>query len=170
VEISTCPGGPTGEEVAAVALGKLGEGDVFFDVGCGTGFVSVLASERFGRVFAVDSRNVAVETARENFDAFGVTGEVVQVEAPGALAALPVPDAAFVGGSRNLERVLDFLDCSVVVSCARLGTVERATEGLEQSGRLEEVLQVQVSRGYDLEGSTAFRGDNPVFLVVGGPC
>lgn len=171
MNIETCPGGPTGEEVAAVALQKLGEGSSFLDVGCGTGFVSVLASRRFDEVFAVDRRDVAVETARRNFGRHGVEGDVVKGEAPGALSALPSPDAAFLGGSRNLEEVVRFLeDARVVASCARLETVTRARDALERRDRFEECVMIDVAEGYDLEGGTAFTRRNPVYLVVGSRC
>lgn len=171
VELATCPGGPTSEEVAAVALQKLGSGETFLDVGCGTGRVSLLAAERFDRVYAVDRREVAVETTRENFDRSGVEATVERGEAPAVLDDLPGPDAAFVGGSRNLAPVLERLrDARLVVSCARMETATGAVTALREADRLEETVVLNVARGYDLRGGTGFRGDNPVYLVVGGRC
>lgn len=171
MELRTCPGGPTSEEVASIALQKLGAGEVFLDVGCGTGLVSILASERFEEVFAVDRRESAVDTTEENFDRFGVGGSVIEGEAPEVLEGLPRPDAAFVGGSRNLGQVIEFLGgARIVVACARTRTFNRARAKMEDLEILEESLMVQMSRGYELEGSTAFEGENPVFLVVGGAC
>lgn len=170
LELAECPGGPSGEETVAVALSKLGGGEVFLDVGTGTGFVSIRASERFDDLYAVDRREVAMETARENFDRFGVESALVRGEAPEILDSLPEPDAAFVGGSRNLEGTIDALDCRLVVTAARTETLVEAREVLEERGRLEEFLMLNVAEGYDLAGGAAFRGGNPVYVVVGESC
>lgn len=154
-----------------MALHKLGSGETFLDVGCGTGYVSVLASERFDRVYGVDRREIAVETARENFASFDVEGEVVRGEAPEVLDEVPEPDAAFIGGSKNLDEVLHRLrDVRVVVSCARVETLHLALDTVREMDRFEECVTLNVARGYDLEGGTGFRGENPVTLVVGHRC
>ena len=94
----------TKQEVRAVALAKLRltATDTVWDVGAGTGSVSIEAAlvARAGSVWAVERNAAGVRLIRENADAFGC-GNVHAVPgvAPEALAKLPVPDAVFVGGS-----------------------------------------------------------------------
>jgi len=80
-------------------------------------------------------------------------------------------DCAFVGGSRNLETVLDVLirkTSRFVVSAVRVETVSKALEIMKQNNIFRELIQVQISRGHELAGGTIFRPENPVFLIVGG--
>jgi precorrin-6B methylase 2 len=38
---------------------------------------------------------------------------------------------------------------------------------MKNAGIYEESLLINISKGYELEGFTAYRADNPVFMVVG---
>jgi len=76
-----------------------------------------------------------------------------------------------LGGSRNFEGVLDHaveteID-RIVMNVSRLEVAGRATEAFRDRGILEEVIQFQVSHGYELAGATSFNADNPVYMLVG---
>ena len=60
-------GGPTKDELIAIALDKLHlkKGETFVDVGCGTGTVSLAASKFASHIIAIDRRFEAIER-REN--------------------------------------------------------------------------------------------------------
>ena len=81
-------------------------------------------------------------------------------------------DALFLGGSRNFEAVLDRAVATgvdrVVMNVARLEVAGDAVRAFRERDLYEEVLQVQVSTGYQLAGATSFDSDNPVYVVVGG--
>lgn len=126
----------TKQEVRAVALAKLRltATDTVWDVGAGTGSVSIEAAlvARAGSVWAVERNAAGVRLTRENADAFGC-GNVHAVPgvAPEALAKLPVPDAVFVGGSAGelpsiVEAALE--KNSQVRLCVPCVTVETLTE------------------------------------------
>ena len=126
----------TKQEVRAVALAKLRltATDTVWDVGAGTGSVSIEAAliARAGSVWAVERNATGVRLIRENADAFGC-GNVHAVPgvAPEALAKLPVPDAVFVGGSAGelpsiVEAALE--KNSQVRLCVPCVTVETLTE------------------------------------------
>ena len=99
----------TKQEVRAAVLAKLAvrPEDILWDVGAGTGSVSVelaLAAPR-GRVYAVecDPEGCALIRAnRQRFLARNLT--LVEGLAPAALADLPAPDAVFIGGSKGSLR------------------------------------------------------------------
>lgn len=166
-------GTPTQPEIITVALSKLElkPGDVFADIGCGSGSVSISAAGLVRQVYAIDNRDEAIRAAEDNIKECGITNiEVLKGEASQLLPGLDM-DCAFVGGSRNLETVLDILmqkTSRFVVSSVRVETVAEALEIMKLNNIFSELIQVQISRGYELAGGTMFRPENPVFLIVGG--
>lgn len=167
----------TKQEVRAVALAKLRltATDTVWDVGAGTGSVSIEAAlvARAGSVWAVERNAAGVRLIRENADAFGC-GNVHAVPgvAPDALAKLPVPDAVFVGGSAGelpsiVEAALE--KNSQVRLCVPCVTVETLTEAcaLLSGSRFKgfEACQVSVARAEAVGSHHLMKAQNPVFLV-----
>lgn len=167
-------GGPTKPEIAAIALSKLKlkKNDVFADIGCGTGSISILASGQVCEIYAVDSREKAIAAARKNIaDANIKNIRLVKGEAPAALNELPALDCAFVGGTRNITVVLDVLKekvkRKVVVNAARIKTASIIISKMQDMGIFEEAVHVQVAKSYPLADDMAFRPINPVYIIVG---
>lgn len=167
-------GGPTQDEVAAVALWhlRLAPGCAFADVGCGTGKIAVAASRTAGRVVAIDRRPEAAACTRAAAETAGVVNiETVCGEAVEVLEGCGPLDAAFVGGSRDLERVLDVLAGKVhgrvVVDCVLLETLHQAVETMQDLGIFKEVISLQVAHSHPLGQGMMMRPANPVWLVVG---
>jgi cobalt-precorrin-6B (C15)-methyltransferase len=189
--------GPTKPEVRAVTLSKLdlGPNDHFVEIGSCTGAVTVEAARRAGRVTALERKPGRAETTRENLAANGIglsaaatdggtgTGtdgagpspaaaevEVRVAEAPSGLP--DVADALFLGGSRNYGAVLDHAVETgvdrIVMNVSRLEVAGEATAAFRDRGILDEVVQFQVSHGYELAGATSFDAENPVYMLVGG--
>ncbi len=168
---------PTKPEIIAITIAKLKlhPGDTFCDIGCGTGAVSIAASRFADTIYAIDIREEAVLVAEQNFAAAGIIDKVTLIhrEAAEAIAdLLPARiDCAFIGGTRNVESVLAGL-CTkvrgrVVANAARIETTARIIGCMKSLGIFEEVVHVQVSKGYELAGETAFKPINPVYIVVG---
>jgi cobalt-precorrin-6B (C15)-methyltransferase len=168
-------GTPTQPEVIAVALSKLNikPADVFVDIGCGSGSVSISAARLAKRVYAIDSRDEAVRAANENIRERGLTNvQVLKGEAAQLLADLEA-DCAFVGGSKNMEQVLEILVEKVprfIVSAVRMETAFSALEIMKKNNVFKELLYIQLSRGNELAGGTMLKPENPVFLITGGSC
>lgn len=167
----------TKQEVRAVALAKLRltATDTVWDVGAGTGSVSIEAAlvARAGSVWAVERNAAGVRLIRENADAFGC-GNVHAVPgvAPEALAKLSVPDAVFVGGSAGelpsiVEAALE--KNSQVRLCVPCVTVETLTEAcaLLSGSRFKgfEACQVSAARAEAVGSHHLMKAQNPVFLV-----
>ncbi|HEY8543579.1 MAG TPA: precorrin-6Y C5,15-methyltransferase (decarboxylating) subunit CbiT, partial [Acidimicrobiales bacterium] len=158
-----------------VALGKLAlpPVGVLWDVGAGSGSVALECARLAPglRVFAVERNPDDVVRLRANEREAGIGGaavvQVVEGEAPAALADLPDPDRAFVGGGglSVLDAVLDRLRPGgvVVATYATLATAAAAAE------RLGDLVQVQVSRGVPVGPGGALRlaAENPVFVCWG---
>ncbi|WP_336326371.1 precorrin-6Y C5,15-methyltransferase (decarboxylating) subunit CbiT [Halovenus sp. HT40] len=166
--------GPTKAEVRAVLLRKLdlGPTDHFVEVGSCTGAVTIEAARRAGRVTALERKPERLETTRKNLAANDVEAEIElrRAEAPEGLP--DDADALFLGGSRNYPEILDHAVetgvSRVVMNVSRLEVAGEATAAFRDRDLLDEVVQFQVSHGYELAGATSFNSDNPVYMLVGG--
>lgn len=160
----------TKAEVRAVALGKLAlpRAGVLWDVGAGSGSVAVECARLVPglAVYAVERRAEDVGRLRRNAESAPAV-RVVEGEAPAALAGLPDPDRAFVGGGGIpvLDAVLARLRPGGVV-VATYAALDRAAEGAHRLGSL---VQVSVSRGVPVgpEGALRLAAENPVFVCWG---
>ncbi len=168
------PGGtPTQPEIITVALSKLKikSTDVFADIGCGSGSVSIAAARSAKHVYAIDSRDEAVLATSGNIKECDINNvTVLKGDAVLLLSDLDI-DCAFLGGSRNIEKVLEILlekTGRFVVSAVRIETAALALEIIKKNNRFKELLQIQLSRGNELAGGTMLKPENSVFLIVGG--
>lgn len=168
----------TKQEVRAAVLAKLAvrPEDILWDVGAGTGSVSVelaLAAPR-GRVYAVECRPEGCALIKANREKFR-TRNLVLVEglAPDALSDLPAPDAVFIGGSKgSLAAIVDAAldknpDARICVSAIALESLSAAVAALTAKGRNVQVSQIAVSRAKAVGGLHLMMAQNPIYLITG---
>ena len=168
----------TKQEVRAAVLAKLAvrPEDILWDVGAGTGSVSVelaLAAPR-GRVYAVECRPEGCALIKANREKFR-TRNLVLVEglAPAALSDLPAPDAIFIGGSKgSLAAIVDAAldknpDARICVSAIALESLSAAVAALTAKGRTVQVSQIAVSRAKAVGGLHLMMAQNPIYLITG---
>jgi cobalt-precorrin-6B (C15)-methyltransferase len=167
------PGGPTQDEIMAVSLFKLGlcPADTVLEIGCGTGKVSVAMAKRVKKVYALDIRPEAVSAATKTARNAGVSNiGFTCTNAMDYLRNDQLFDCAFLGGTRNLVEILPLLakkvKRTIVINAVMVSTLERAVATLKELGIFSEVVQVQVSRSYDIAGSIMFRPIDPVYIIV----
>lgn len=95
----------TKEEIRAIQISKarISIGDTIYDIGCGSGSISVEAAIQAGPsgvVFGVDHNIDAVNTTKQNAKLFGLDNVcVTHGEAADAIPALPPADAILIGGT-----------------------------------------------------------------------
>lgn len=168
----------TKQEVRAAVLAKLAvrPEDILWDVGAGTGSVSVelaLAAPR-GRVYAVECRPEGCALIKANREKFR-TRNLVLVEglAPVALSDLPAPDAVFIGGSKgSLAAIVDAAldknpDARICVSAIAIESLSAAVAALTAKGRTVQVSQIAVSRARAVGGLHLMMAQNPIYLITG---
>lgn len=102
----------TKRHVRAATLGALAPapGELLWDVGGGSGSIAVewMRARPSCRAVSVERDPVRAGRIARNAERLGVPGlEVVTGPAPEALAALPVPDAVFIGGGLTVPGLLD---------------------------------------------------------------
>jgi len=103
-------GTPTQPEIIAIALSKLDikPGEVFVDIGCGSGSVSIAAAGLAKRVFAIESREDAVLATSANIKECGIKNiSVLKGDAEKLLPDIDF-DCAFVGAAKISKRYLKF--------------------------------------------------------------
>ena len=95
----------TKEEVRVVQISKarLSSGQTVFDIGCGSGSITVEAGlqvESTGKVIAIDHDPNAIELTKTNLEKFQVTNSTVILgNAKDKISELPKADAIFIGGT-----------------------------------------------------------------------
>jgi precorrin-6Y C5,15-methyltransferase (decarboxylating) len=155
----------TKTEVRVISLAKMRvrPGNVVWDVGAGSGSVSIEAALLGAKVWAVEKNKEDCDIIRKNVEKFGAKEvTVVHGVAPAALAGLPAPDAVFVGGSGGEMAEIVKLSQERLKPGGRLVLNVATIENLVNLG---EVTLVQVSRSRPILDLTRFEAQNPVFVI-----
>lgn len=167
----------TKQEVRAAVLAKLAvrPGDILWDVGAGTGSVSVemaLAAPA-GQVYAAECDADACELIRRNCAKFHAENlHLTAGKAPEVLVNWPAPDAVFIGGSKgNLAAIMDAALAAnpavrLCISAIALETLQQAIAALAAHGLSARVTQIAVSRSKAAGSLHLLMANNPVFLIV----
>lgn len=169
----------TKSEIRSISLSKLQlrPGDVVYDIGAGTGSVSVEMAFQTseGSVYAVEVNEEALGLIRQNAERFGVWNlKIVAGKAPEALEALPVPDRAFIGGSKgNLAEIIELLvsknpKVRIVVNAITLETMTEAVSQFQKLGFEDvDIVQIFAAHGRAAGNYHMMQGQNPVFIISG---
>ena len=166
----------TKSEVRSVCLSKLEltRGAVVYDIGAGSGSVSVEAALQaaHGSVYAIEMKEKAAALTRRNGEKFGLTNlEVICGRAPEALEALPAPTHAFIGGSTGgLEEIIDCLlrknpRVRIVVNAVTLETTAALTE-LAKKFEYCDIAEVSIAKPRVLGRYHLMTAQNPVFIFT----
>ena len=167
----------TKSEVRAVSLSKLEiqPDDVIYDIGAGTGSVSVEAALAAveGHVYAFEQKEEGCQLIQANAEKHHVVNiTVVPGKAPASMQDCPAPDRVFIGGSGgNLEELLNLMfsmnpKVRIVMNVIALETLNRVMEYLKQNQLQHELVLVQVSRAEVRAGYHMMQGQNPVYVIT----
>ena len=166
----------TKQAVRAMVLGLLevGPEDICWDIGAGTGSVSVEMAALAAQVFAVETNPEAARLVRANRERFCTWNlRVIEGHAPEALGGLPQPDKVFIGGTKgSLRPILDVVfeeepPHIVCVSAITVETLAEAVAFFRERGVEPEVHSLAVSSSRSAGDSTMMIANNPVSLIVG---
>ena len=131
----------TRRAIRAVTLSALAPraGEMLWDIGGGSGSVSVEWCLNGGRALCIEPRPDRLANIATNIAAFGLEGRMRAIpgRAPEALADLPAPDAVFVGGGADAGLIAALPAARLVVNAVTLET-EALLAGLhaERGGSL----------------------------------
>ena len=168
----------TKSEVRALSVAKLKLSDdsVVYDVGAGTGSVSIemaLCAVN-GKVYAIEKEDAAAGLIEVNKKKFKTPNlEVIRGSAPDAMANLPAPTHAFIGGSSgNLKDIVRCLleknpDVRIVINSVTIETLEETTQVIREFDLVEEeTVCINVSKARKLGRYHLMTAQNPVYIAV----
>lgn len=168
----------TKEEVRSVSICKLHltEDAVVYDIGSGTGSVSVEIAALSPRVqvYAMEVNGEAVSLLEENCKQFGLHNvRSIRTKAPDGLEDLPMATHAFIGGSKgNLREILWTLyrknnHMRIVVNAVSMETICQMQELLKELPvEQEEILQLSVTKMKQLGSYHMLQAANPVYIYA----
>lgn len=170
----------TKSEIRSLVVSKLGIGpsDIVWDIGCGTGSVSVeMALQCYnGTVCSADIKPEAVELTKQNALKFHCDNiDIVKGSAPEITERFPTPDKVFIGGSGgNLCEIITTAvernpNIVLLITAVSLETLHQAMEALAELSFSVEICQVSVTRTKRVSCHTMLSAENPVFIIRGTP-
>ena len=169
----------TKAEVRAVSLSRLRLFDraVFWDLGAGSGSVSIEAGQTItrGEIYAVEQKESRLRHIHENRSRFGIGNmQVVQARLPDGMTDLPDPDRVFIGGggcalTDIIRMAANRLKPAgiIVINTVLIDNLTTATQTLEDLGFDVDMLQIQVSRATPMPFSHRLEAANPVWIITG---
>ena len=169
----------TKEEVRVIQVSKarLSYGQVVYDVGCGSGSISVEAAHQVGpsgKVFSIDIDQNAVDLTKKNLEKFHISNvSVILGNATQKIDELPLADAIFIGGTGGETADIVKLCESKLKQGGRIviGTilVETLYSVLNTIEKLKfssvDIIQVTISKSKKTSTGTMFLARNPVTII-----
>ena len=148
--------------------------ELCWDIGAGTGSVSIELAQHAKAVWAVERDPDALALAEKNREKFCAWNlRLAEGSAPEALAGLPKPDAVFIGGSGGkMKHILEAVHeanpaARVCVSAIALETLHETAEAMKALGYRTQISQISVSCASEAGKLHLLLAQNPVFLILG---
>lgn len=171
----------TKQEVRTVSISKLmlDSHSIVYDVGAGTGSISVEASiiASQGEVYAIEKNENAIELIKDNKRKFAADNiRPVAGMAPCVLESLPTPTHAFIGGSSgNILEIIEAIrgkniNTRFVVNAVTMETLMELMKIMELYPEYKdmELIQVGVSKSRVMGDYHLMTAENAVYIASFG--
>lgn len=170
----------TKEEVRVIQLSKarLSEGNLVYDIGCGSGSITVEAGLQIGpkgKIYAVDIDPKAIELTKKNLDKFGVSNvELILSDAKQKISSLPMADAVFIGGTGGDTKDIVTLcheklkpEARIVIGVILIETLYAVLDVIYKLGFSSvDITQVTISKSKKTSTGTMMLARNPVTIIA----
>ena len=169
----------TKEEVRVIQISKarLRPGQLVYDVGCGSGSISVEAAiqvESTGKVLAIDYDENAIELTKKNVEKFGLSNvSLIHGNAKEKILTLEPADAIFIGGTGKdtaeiVELCQDKLKAGgrIVIGTILIETLYTILQLLDKlQFDSVDITQVTISKSRKTSTGTMMLARNPVTII-----
>jgi len=168
----------TKEEVRVIQISKarLCPGYTVYDIGCGSGSISIEAAIQVesGRVIAIDYDANAIELTKKNIEKFGLTNiSVIFGNAKEKIPELDLADAIFVGGTGgDTEEIVNLCQDKlksggrIVIGIILIETLYSVLQVLEKlQFDSVDITQVTISKSRKTSKGTMMLARNPVTII-----
>ena len=169
----------TKEEVRVIQISKarLKPGQIVYDIGCGSGSISIEAAlqiESSGKVLAVDYDENAIELTKKNIKKFNLSNiSVIHGNAKEKILELEVADTIFIGGTGGDTKEIVELSENKLKSGGRIVVgiilIETLYSVLQILDKLQfesvDITQVTISKSRKTSTGTMMLARNPVTII-----
>ena len=169
----------TKEEIRALQISKarLSLGQTVFDIGCGSGSISVEAAlqvESTGNVFAIDFDSNAVELTKKNLEKFGLSNvKVILGNAKEKISELPEANTIFIGGTGgDTQEIVELCQNKlksggrIVVGVILIETLFSVLSIIEKLNFTSvDITQITISKSRKTSTGTMMLARNPVTII-----
>jgi len=169
----------TKEEVRAVQISKarLCPGQTVYDIGCGSGSITVEAAlqiESTGNVYSVDFDPNAVDLTKKNIEKFGLTNvKVILGNAKEKILDLPEADSIFIGGTGgDTKDIIEICQNKlksggrIVVGVILIETLYSVLAIMDKlTFKSVDITQITISKSRKTSTGTMMLARNPVTVI-----
>jgi cobalt-precorrin-6B (C15)-methyltransferase len=169
----------TKEEVRAVQISKarLSPGQTVYDIGCGSGSITVEAAlqiESTGNVYSVDFDSNAVELTKKNIEKFELTNvKVILGNAKEKISELPEADSIFIGGTGgDTKEIIELCQNKlksggrIVVGVILIETLYSVISIMDKLNfKSVDITQITISKSRKTSTGTMMLARNPVTVI-----
>ena len=169
----------TKEEVRVIQISKarLSSGQTVYDVGCGSGSISIEAAHQVGssgKVFSIDIDQNAVDLTKKNLEKFQISNvSVILGNAMQKISELPIADAIFIGGTGvETAEIVKLCESKlkqggrIVIGTILVETLYSVLNIMEKlSFSSVDIIQVTISKSKKTSTGTMFLARNPVTII-----
>jgi precorrin-6Y C5,15-methyltransferase (decarboxylating) len=155
---------------------KISAQDIVFDIGAGTGSVSIEMARKAheGLVYAVEKNENAYDLLKDNIKHLGAYNVIpILGEAYEEIKKLPVPNKAFIGGSGgNLKDIINYLyrmnkEIQIVVNAITLETLTTAIEAFKAIDFQTKIICINSAKSQTMGQYNLMVANNPVYIISG---
>ena len=169
----------TKEEVRVIQISKarLRPGQLVYDVGCGSGSISVEAAiqvESSGKVLAIDYDKNAIELTKKNIEKFKLSNvTLIYGNAKEKIPELEPADAIFVGGTgQDTAEIVELCQNKlksggrIVIGIILIETIYKVLQILDKlQFNSVDITQVTISKSRKTSTGTMMLARNPVTII-----